>query len=168
MAKRYKKEIYEFLKSSNLSSYTIDEILDLLINEHNVLMDKESLRKFLNLNKINYKRLTKWNHRLNGDEQKLSKGHIIVKINNKWMYKSRYIYEQYHNVKLKDDEYIIHKDGNISNFDIDNLILVDRRVACFRAVKKLASKNPNANELGINIARLNIKMKEVKENERKN
>lgn len=42
------------------------------------------------------------------------------------MLKNRYLYEKYHNYKLKDDELIIHLDNDKNNFDKENLIKLNR------------------------------------------
>lgn len=67
----------------------------------------------------------------NGDERVRS-GVVLVRVSEEyrggrqadrkgWVRKSRYVYEQYHNVKLGDDEHIIFLDGNDKNFAIENL-----------------------------------------------
>lgn len=50
-----------------------------------------------------------------------------IKYNGKMIRYSRYLYEVFHNVKLKTTDVIIHKDGNPLNIMIDNLELVDRK-----------------------------------------
>lgn len=50
-----------------------------------------------------------------------------IKYNGKMIRYSRYLYEVFHNVKLKTTDVIIHKDGNPLNVMIDNLELVDRK-----------------------------------------
>lgn len=67
----------------------------------------------------------------NGDERERS-GVVLVRVSEEyrggrnadrkgWVRKSRYVYEQYHNVKLEDDEHIVFLDGNDKNFAIENL-----------------------------------------------
>ena len=53
-----------------------------------------------------------------------------VKFEKRIMYYSRYLYEKFHNVKLKDNEKIIFLDGDSSNFNIENLKCVDSRILC--------------------------------------
>lgn len=75
-----------------------------------------------------------------GTERKINgKWYVKVKLEKKglkdhyknWQHKCRYMYEKYHNVKLKDEEYIFHLDGNKDNFDIDNLIMMTKTEAMY-------------------------------------
>jgi hypothetical protein len=64
-----------------------------------------------------------WYVKVKCDKHKLHKGN--------YMKKSRYMYEKYHNVKLKDDEYVIHLDCDGDNFDKDNLYLINKNEMCY-------------------------------------
>lgn len=56
-----------------------------------------------------------------------SNGYVKIKIkDNYWVYKHRYLYELYHNVKLKDDDVIMFLDKDKTNFSKDNLVLVSK------------------------------------------
>ena len=69
------------------------------------------------------------------------KGYTYIKIDNKrdktktsnelwkinWKLKHVYIYERYYNVKIKNDEMVVFLDKNKNNFNIDNLLLVNRK-----------------------------------------
>lgn len=65
-----------------------------------------------------------------GEESVTTNGYIKVKIAEPdvWEYKHRFMYEQYHNVKLKSDDLIIFVDNNKKNFDKDNLELINRSI----------------------------------------
>lgn len=52
-----------------------------------------------------------------------SKGFKIFKYDGKTTSVHRYLYEQYHKIKLSKDDFISHKDGNPLNNCIDNLEL---------------------------------------------
>lgn len=67
-------------------------------------------------------------HRDIGSERITPEGYTEVKVAEprKWMPKQRYIYEQYHGVKLNSNEVVIFLDGNKQNFDIDNLYMLKR------------------------------------------
>lgn len=75
-----------------------------------------------------------------GTERKINgKWYVKVKLEKKglkdhhknWQKKCRYMYEKYHNVKLKDDEYVFHLDDNTENFDINNLIMMTKTEAMY-------------------------------------
>lgn len=60
-------------------------------------------------------------------------GYTYIKIHKTWYPKQRYVYEQHYG-ELKKGDVILFKDGDKENFDIDNLIKVNKnilgRVAC--------------------------------------
>lgn len=60
---------------------------------------------------------------------KIRKRSADIKIANpgEWQDFSRYLYEQYHNEKLKDDEIILFLDKNNKNFNINNLVKITRQ-----------------------------------------
>ena len=51
---------------------------------------------------------------------------IEIKINGKWIPKSRYIYESLTGKKVQSDEIVVFLDGNIYNFDLNNLLCVKK------------------------------------------
>lgn len=52
---------------------------------------------------------------------------IEIKINGKWIAKSKYVYETSTGKKVQDDEVVVFLDGNFNNFDLDNLLCVKRK-----------------------------------------
>ena len=52
---------------------------------------------------------------------------IEIKINGKWISKSKYVYETSTGKKVQYDEFIVFLDGNFNNFDLDNLLCVKRK-----------------------------------------
>lgn len=46
-----------------------------------------------------------------------------------YMRKNRYMYEKYHNVKLTNEDVILFLDGNIDNFEKDNLVKIHKNVS---------------------------------------
>jgi len=57
----------------------------------------------------------------------LNNGYLRFGLNGKSIYVHRYLYEQYHNIKLKQDEYIDHMDRNRLNNCIENLRVVNNQ-----------------------------------------
>lgn len=88
----------------------------------------------IKLGKCNFTIINKLSAKLNckyaiGDEI-LHKGYSYIKISSngesKWKPKQVYLYENYHNVEIKKNEIIAFLDGNKTNFNIDNLVLLSR------------------------------------------
>lgn len=79
--------------------------------------------------------------------------------------KTRYMYEKYHNVKLKDNEYIIQLDGNVNNFDKENLFLVDKSVMPCMKHDYWQTNNPKLKKIMLIEATLIKTYRKEKENE---
>lgn len=162
----YNNEVYNFL-INNANKYTIKQLVQILKNDFGLEIEKKKLAQYCIKMGITYK-YEKPNkshsnkstpigvivRKTDGDMLKVKVG------NHKWKYLQREIYEQYHDVKLKDDEYIIFLDQNKRNFDINNLKLVSRQESAMLGSQQLYSKNPLATETGLQIIKLRIKTKE--------
>ena len=87
---------------------------------------------------------------------------ILVKVAqpNIWKYKQRLIYEQYYNIELTENDYIIFLNQNRTDFRIENLKRITRRESSILSNQKIFSTNENLTELGILTAKLMIKIKE--------
>lgn len=164
---KYSKEFEEEMikKAKNKK---IVELLEIANKKYNYNITKSQLRQYLSKRNIIYKDY-KNNMVRNmcdkvpiGTEYIKSDGMTLIKISkNKWQYKQRYIYEQYYNVKLKSDEYIIFLDQNRNNFDISNLMKISRHESSILSNQKIFSKNPKVTEAGVQVAKLIIKIKNV-------
>jgi hypothetical protein len=96
-----------------------------------------------------------------GTEYTKSDGMVLVKVaRNKWEYKQRLIYKEHYGVELTDEDYIIFLDNDRTNFSIDNLQCVSRRVASILSNQQLKSDSADITKLGISTAELIIKVKE--------
>ena len=51
-----------------------------------------------------------------------------IKVNGRWIPKSRYVYEQATGKQVEKGKVCVFLDGDIYNFDLDNMIFVDRRL----------------------------------------
>lgn len=104
------------------------------------------------------------NHRPIGSERTDSKdGYLLIKVAepNKWKAKHRVIWEE-HNGPLPKSCTIIFGDGDKRNFDLNNLILVSRRELLTLNQNDLIQKDAELTKTAVNIAKLKIKMQEVK------
>ena len=128
---------------------------------------KDQLRQYLSKRQIRYKdynsnKVQAMGKRIPiGTEYVKQDGMTLVKVaSNKWKYKQRIIYENYYNVKLTSEDYIIFLDQDRTNFDISNLRKITRKESSILSNQKLFSKNPIATETGIKVAQLIGKLKE--------
>jgi len=133
MRNKYSKEFEETMKELAPTT-TLSKLLWYAYSQFGYEISKEQLRQYLSKRKIRYKdydknRVRKMGKRYPiGSEYIKPDGMTLIKVApNKWKYKQRLIYEQYHNVKLTSDDYIIFLDQDRNNFNIDNLARVSRR-----------------------------------------
>ena len=167
MRNKYSKEFEEDMKK--LAPTTeFNEFLNLAKNIYGYSISKEQLKQYLYKRQIRYKDYNKNKAQEMGikipigTEYVKPDGMTLVKIaKDKWQYKQRLIYEQYYNVKLNDDDYIIFLDHNRNNFDINNLKKITRRESSILSNQKMFSTNPKVTEAGIQVAKLIIKTKET-------
>lgn len=164
---KYSKEFEEEMR--RLAPTTkFNELLNLSKNIYGYSVSKEQLKQYLYKRQIIYKDYNKnmvrdmGNKIPIGTEYTKNDGMILVKVApNKWQYKQRLIYEQYYNVELSDNDYIIFLDHNRNNFDISNLKKITRRESSILSNQKMFSTNSKITETGIQVAKLIIKTKET-------
>jgi len=153
------------------STMTLNELLCFAKNKYKYKdITKRKLQLYLSKRKIRYKDYKQSMVRQMGldyaigSEYVKDDGMTLVKVaKDKWEYKQRLIYSQYHNVKLTNDDYIIFLDQDRTNFDINNLKKVTKHESSILANQHLFSKNPLITETGIQIAKLMIKTKDKEE-----
>ena len=96
-----------------------------------------------------------------GTERVKDRDRIYVKVaKNKWIYKQRYIYEQYHKVKLTSNDFIVFLDGDKTNFNIDNLYKITRYEAAHLGNICAHSKSKDVRRVSIDVAKLMVKIKD--------
>ncbi len=133
MRRKPNNELKEYLIKTG-KNYTIKQLLKKVNKKFNETYEENELRKYLVRNKITYKYEMEKKVRKMGTNVPLlteyvrPDGMTMIKIGrNEWEYKQRYLYEKYHNVKLKSNEYIIFLDQDRTNFDINNLKKLNAR-----------------------------------------
>ena len=96
-----------------------------------------------------------------GSERVTRDGYTEVKIKdpNKWELKHRHIYKKHYG-EIPSGYNVIFADKNISNFDIDNLILVSKAEMLILNREKLIFEDKELTKTGVNIAKLISKAKE--------
>ena len=98
-----------------------------------------------------------------GTESYTKSGYIKVKIAdpNKWELKQRLIYKQHHG-EIPKDHNIIFADGDMYNYDIDNLIAVSKSEMLILNNHKLIYKDKELTKTGVNIAKILSKASKLK------
>lgn len=169
MAKRRKfnLEMHKWLEK-HAEEYTAKELLTIINDKFNESMNDKQLRIYLAHYKIKFKFEKKKKSHTNkstpiGTEIVKSDGMVKVKVApHKWEYKQRLIYEEYHGVKLRDDEYIIFLDQDRNNFDINNLKKITRKESAYLSHLRAYSKDKDVTETGVMVVKTIIKTKERK------
>ena len=143
---------------------TLVELLEIAQNKYNYNITKNQLRQYLSKREIKYKDYDIKKVRDMGKyipigtEFVKPDGMTLIKISkDKWVYKQRYIYEQYYGVKLTSNYYIIFMDQDRTNFSIDNLRKITRHESSILSNQKMFSTNKDLTNLGIITAKLMIK-----------
>lgn len=96
------------------------------------------------------------NHKPVGSTRIDRNGYVKIKIAepNKWVLYHRHLYERAHGEKLKKNEAVIFADGNKLNFDIDNLVKVNRANLLYLNSKKLIFDDPELTKTGVNVSKV--------------
>lgn len=103
------------------------------------------------------------NKRHIGSERVDVDGYTLVKVAepNKWRLKSRVLYEEYHNVKLSNNDIVIFADRNKSNLSKDNLVLVSRKELLNLNKLNLIKSDTDLTKTSVNVVKLMLKIKKL-------
>jgi hypothetical protein len=80
----------------------------------------------------------------------------------RWALKHRVVWEQHHKKKIPKDSVIIFADGDKNNLSIENLICVTRNELKVLNKCRLISSVPELTKTGLNIAKIKIKLAEIR------
>lgn len=103
------------------------------------------------------------NARAIGSERIDKNGYVLIKIqdghgNKNWIRKHRYLYEQAYG-EIPKGHKVIFADGNIGNFELNNLILISDAEELIMNKRKLFSESPEHTKTGVLIAKVLNKAK---------
>ena len=167
MRNKYTKE-FENLMISGAKTKTFDELYEIARRKYPIT--KSQLRQYFSKRKIRYVGYMPTRARNMGivyeigSEYVKNDGMTLVKVaRDKWIYKQRLMYMQYHNCTLTNDDFIIFLNHDRTDFSKNNLMKVSRRESTIIANQKLFSKNKELTKLGVYTAKLMIKVKESEE-----
>ncbi|BEO98149.1 hypothetical protein FNCP11_04650 [Fusobacterium nucleatum] len=109
------------------------------------------------------KGFTPWHTKELYSERLDKDGYILIKIAepNKWVRKHRWLYEQEHGA-IPENSVIIFADGDKTNLNTDNLICVTRNELKVLNQCRLISSVSELTKTGLNVAKLKIKLAEIR------
>lgn len=119
---------------------------------------------YMGANKTSFKKGNKpKNWRPVGSERIDSNEYTLIKVAepNKWVFKHRMIYEQKYG-EIPKGAVIIFADGNKNNLNIDNLLCVTRDELKVLNKCRLISSVAELTKTGLNVAKLKIKLAEIR------
>lgn len=108
------------------------------------------------------------NHRPVGSTRITVDGYTEIKIAEpkRWQLYHRYLYEKTHGEKLKKNEAVIFADGDKSNFEIDNLVKVNRTNLLYLNNNNLIFDDPELTKTGVNVSKVAEKIFDLKRKEK--
>lgn len=171
MRNKYSKEFEETMRELAPST-DLDRLLWYAYSYFGYEINKGQLRQYLSRRHIRYKDYNRKRARDMGiklpigTEYVKDDGMILIKVSkNKWMYKQRYLYEQYHNVKLRNDQYVIFLNQDRTDFSKDNLKAISRHESAIMSNLGLFSTDRQVTETGNTVAKMIVKLKDIEKGE---
>lgn len=174
------KEIAEIFNKKYDLGMTVDKLSSLLsrkkINtgtlgrfKKNYIPWNKGKKGYMGVNKTSFKKGHKpKNWRPVGSERVDADGYTLIKVSNeggmwkRWALKHRVVWEQHHKKKIPKGSVIIFADGNKNNLSIDNLLCVTREELKVLNRCRLISSVAELTKTGLNIAKLKIKLAELR------
>jgi hypothetical protein len=142
----------------NISGRNYEEMTEMFNRKFKAPITKKNLAYILECHNISHY----INHRLVGSEKiQESKGYTLVKVAepNIWKEKHRLIWEAA-NGPIPEGHAILFADGNKSNFDLKNLLLVSHRERMVMNRKHLIFPNAEATKAGLLMAKIILQTKD--------
>lgn len=92
-------------------------------------------------------------------------GYVLIKTEDGYIPKARYVYEKHHGIKLNNKQIVIFLDNDKQNFDIDNLRAVTWKENGLMSGNKYHALPPELKEVAVNIVKVEGKILERKESQ---
>ncbi len=128
------KEALEYMRNYNQDSYEqLKDDVNSIFNKNYSLQQIKSACYWYKLREFQKRRERESFSKPDFSERlrKSKSSRIEIKINGKWIAKSKYVYETSTGKKVQDDEVVVFLDGNINNFDLNNLLCVKKGLLSF-------------------------------------
>ena len=123
------KEALEYMRNHNQDSYEqLKDDVNSIFGKNYSLQQIKSACYWYKLREFQKRRETKSFSKPDFSERlrKGERSRIEIKINGKWISKSKYVYETSTGKKVQGDEVVVFLDGNFNNFDLNNLLCVKK------------------------------------------
>lgn len=174
------KEIVEIFNKKYDLDMTVDKLSSLLsrkkINTGTLGQFKKGFipwnkgkKGYMGANRTSFKKGSKpKNWKPVSSERINTEGYTVIKVSNegdkqkRWNLKHRVVWEQYHKKKIPKGSVIIFADGDKNNLNIENLICVTRNELKVLNKCRLISSVPELTKTGLNIAKIKIKLAEIR------
>ena len=124
------KETLEYMRNHNQDSYEqLKDDVNSIFGKNYSLQQIKSACYWYKLREYQKRREREFFSKPDFSERlrKSKASRIEIKINGKWIAKSKYVYETSTGKKVQDDEVVVFLDGNFNNFDLNNLLCVKKR-----------------------------------------
>ena len=168
------KEALEYMRNYNQDSYEqLKDDVNSIFNKNYSLQQIKSACYWYKLREFQKRRERESFSKPDFSERlrKSKSSRIEIKINGKWIAKSKYVYETSTGKKVQDDEVVVFLDGNINNFDLNNLLCVKKRLLAIvnKHLSGTCKNNAELTKCKYDIAKLKtlICQKEKELNERR-
>lgn len=169
----YNEKFEAFVKEKAKTMYE-EDLKNLLEKEFKMQISKRAFKSFLYRRRIkcidfhDEKIREQHNHKAKIGEERMGKhGILLVKIAEPdiWQSKNRLLYEQYHNCKLTNADYILFLNKNKNDYTKENLIKVSRKEALMVSGKThMISKDREITKTGILLVKLRNRVKQISNN----
>lgn len=167
---KYSNKQKQFIKD-NVLNRSNQELTDMFNKQFNTKITLKQIKAFKYRNKLSSGIDTRFqkNNKMQinkpiGSERKCNKHFIWIKVAepNVWQLKHRYLYEKYKG-KLNKDDIVIFADGDTTNYDLDNLVLITRREQFTMLLKNLFFNNRELTITGLMLTKLMNKKRDLQE-----
>jgi hypothetical protein len=149
--------IEKYVRENYLKAGSFEKLKDSINKKFNTSFSYDKIKRWCNWRGLKMGR----NGEKNGNHYKgLSEGsehmeprdgYIMIKTNEGWKYKHVFIWEK-ENGKIPADHCLIFLDGDRSNCNLENLLLVERKISLYLGQQKLRFNDPELTRVAVGIA----------------
>ena len=173
MMKMYSDELVQFIEKNRLKK-DVKQMCLMIENEFDRKITPKALRKYYYRHNLKFKKMTTPRQNCThakpiGTESKPDKNGLVrIKINEKqWVYKQRYIYEQYYG-EIPKGHKVIFLNGDKNDYRKENLAIAPNKDVLQVYGRNLTSSDPEVTRLGLQVAHLMNKITEYDKGVNKN
>ncbi len=160
--KPYSDDLVKFIEENRMKYY-VGEMCELIYEKFDKKITHKALAKYYYRHNLDFKKKQTsykclFSKPIGYESNPDKNGLVRIKINEKqWVYKQRYIYEQYYGIKLPKDWVVVFLDNNKSNYDINNLMAVPISVSLRTAGQDMFFRNKELTKTALQISAVRLK-----------